>query len=111
MNTSSELNWYKIRSRVLLITLIFALGAGAVRFSVLANIGAQGGAVTRIRAEKESTRLENELLRAQIDSIRTLDQVQKGIDQVFGQGARKVTPTQITTSSLEDYDLLGLRNE
>lgn len=111
MNTETDLNWYKIRSRILLITLIFALGAGAVRFTVLANIGAQGTAVTRVRGEKESIRLENEMLRAQIDSIRTLDQVQKGIDQVFGQSGKKVAPKQITTSSSEDYDLLSLRNE
>lgn len=109
MNT--ELNWYKIRGRLLIILMIFALGAGVSRFIVLANIGAQGSAVTRVRAEKESIRLENETLRAQIDSIRTLEQVQKGIDQVYGQGASRTSPRQITTSSLEDYSLLSLNGE
>jgi|GEM_PF-4709226 len=109
MNT--ELNWYKIRGRLLIIMIMFALGAGTSRFIILSNIGAQGSAVTRVRIEKESIRLQNETLRAQIDGIRTLEQVQKGIDQVFGSGATRTLPRQITTSSIDSSSLLSLKSE
>lgn len=108
MESTNQISWSKVRTRLVLITFILAVCAGASRFIVLANIGAQGSEVSRIRAQKESIRLENETLRAKIDGVRTLAQIEEGINQVYGGNLHQVSPRQITTSSVEDFGLLSL---
>lgn len=89
---------FVVASLVLVVALFIA------QFVVLAAVGTQGTEVSRVRQEKDYYRIENERLRAEIDSVRTLSQIEEGLDEVFDLQAAKIKPVEVS-NNLEDVGL------
>ena len=90
---------FVVASLVLIVALFIA------QFVVLAAVGTQGTEVSRVRQEKDYYRIENERLRAEIDGIRTLANIEEGLDEVFDLQAAKVKPVEVSDNTWEDVGL------
>lgn len=98
----------KVKKNFALICTVLVVALFISQFAVLATLGTQGSEVSRIRQVKEAYRLENEKLRAKIDGVRTLDQIEQGIQQIYGNSLQKVQPRDVTSQAIEDLDSVGL---
>lgn len=55
----------------------------ALQFGILATLGTKGGEIATIRAQMEELRIQNETIRADIDKVKTVDNIQSDIAEVF----------------------------
>ncbi len=61
-----------------------------LQFLILATVGTKGAEITSIRIEKDTLRVENESLRAEIDKVKTLEQVEEKVNEVYDLEQKKV---------------------
>jgi hypothetical protein len=98
----------KIKRHFVVICIALVVALFVSQFLVLATLGAQGTEVSRVRMTKESYRLENEKIRAKIDSVRTLESIEKGLQQIGGTELKPIQPEKITSQTIEELNSLGL---
>lgn len=97
--------YMKRRALALCSFLLIALFLS--QFTVLAILGTKGTEVSRLRQERSYYRLQNEKLRAEIDSARTLLAIESDINELFDLKTAVVRPLDVSIYSKSD-DLVGL---
>jgi hypothetical protein len=94
-----------INKHLVLILAILGVLFVISQFMILATVGVKGADITKFRAEKEELRIENESLRAEIDSAKVLGQIEAGLQETFDLTQKQVET--IRPAGYGDARLIG----
>lgn len=72
-----------VRKNIILITILTVALFVSSQFVVMATVSTLGAELGEIRSEQEKYRLENELLRAEINAAKTTENIVEELDGKF----------------------------